>query len=116
MVFIINTETDRIRQFMEKNYSDIGNESLNAFFNLQIDYYMPHIFFKYAVDYLDPITLKKLLPKFEDVRKYAEHVFDETEEFTLKIATQIASNLGYTAEQILNCTKAEIISYFKNKI
>ncbi|MBI4268317.1 hypothetical protein HY627_00600 [Candidatus Uhrbacteria bacterium] len=72
-----------------------------------------HVVNKKTVDFLKDGFL---LPLFIDARKYAEHVYSESEDFFRAIAKRIAQREGYD-EQYLTClTKDEFENYLSKKI
>jgi phosphohistidine swiveling domain-containing protein len=78
--------------------------------------YMPvHVCVKVIVDYLDKEELKKYLPKFTKARMFSEKAFEDAEFYVQKIAGEIASETGYSKEQVLSATKEEILVYFDKK-
>jgi phosphohistidine swiveling domain-containing protein len=96
---------ERGKRFDLKRYEDFWK---------RIDtYYVPHIINKWMVESLDPAILQKHLHGLQEARIHAEPVFKRTEELMHDIASQIAGETGKTADLVLSCTKAEILSYWK---
>lgn len=113
----LKVEADRIRGFIAQyRGKDISYKMYKHYFDIHYDYYMPHIYIKYAVDYMKTETLEKLLPTFEDARVYAEPVFKETEEFITELAQVISKKSGYASELILHTVKEEFHQWFENGI
>lgn len=112
----LKKEVDKIL-FLIKLLSkeDIDLKSYRKFWRQVEQYYHPHIFIKYAVDYLKPKILEKLLPYFEEARVYAEPVFERTEEFIESLAKTISRKTKIPFRLILCLTNDEIEKYFSAK-
>ncbi len=112
---LLKIHVDRIRGFIARHKGKTIDRNLyNKFWDIQFDYYVPHIFNKYVVDYTKPALLEKILPMFEDARVYAEPVFKETEEFMQEFAKMVGGRTGYDPALILNLLKEELEQYFQD--
>ena len=112
---ILHIHVDRIRGFIAQHRGKtISYDIYQKFWDLHFDYYVPHIFNKYAVDYMKPALLAKLLPVFEQARVYAEPVFNETEEFMQEFAKMIGKKIGYESTLVLHMLRVELDGYFKD--
>ena len=83
--------------------------------NLILQYYPAHITIKYSVDYLDLVTLQKLLPAFQKARVYAEPVFTQSEELMMKIAQDMGKEYNYQPELVLCMLKEEMYDCLEGK-
>jgi len=112
---LLHVEVDRIRAFIKEYRSaDIDYKTFKHYLDVHYDYYIPHIYIKYTVDYLSSELLKKHLPVFEEARVYAEPVFKETEEFTRELAVIISQKTGYSTDLVLHMLIGELEQWFKD--
>ncbi len=96
--------SDEIIDFIKKNKRrKIDQEKFNQFLELMHVYGGPHRGMKFVTDYLSPQKLKKLLPKLEEARVYAEPVYTEIEKFMVVMGKQISPDaLNMTPEELDN--------------
>lgn len=107
-------EADRLRHFMKKNHArDLSWEECLDFLDRVSDYYVPHIFVKYTVDYLSPKSLKQYLPHFEHARLYAETAFDELVDFFNTLIEIHAKNDGGDPTLALCLVHSEFATWYQ---
>lgn len=75
-----------------------------------------HNFMKKTVDFLDQETLGKLLPCFQDARKYSEVVYSRTEQFFRSLTAAIALKENYNAQALTCLTQNELENYIEHRI
>jgi len=107
-------QADSLRTFMGKYNGKQLNERLYlTFWDKLVRYYQPHINVKYVVDGLPADRLEELLPFFEDARRYAENVLNQTEEFIESFAKTLAQKAKLPRELVLGCVHDEIMTYWR---
>lgn len=109
----LKRESDGLRAFMERYWGQLISEKLyRTFWDKLVQYYQPHINVKYVVDGLPAKRLQELLPYFEDARRYAEDVLNQTEKFLEELARKIGKKEKVAPHLILCCTRDEMYHYF----
>ncbi len=110
---VLKNEVDRYLTFIDAyEGKDIDFVRYQEFWNMHIEYYIPHVNVKYVVDYLDSELLEKYLLQFEEARVYAEPVFRRTEEFLISFASIIAHKVALPPHLVLCADKEEMEKYF----
>jgi phosphohistidine swiveling domain-containing protein len=104
----LKKNSDILRPLMKKMKSRIPTVAEYNKFLVYFDRHLSyHNFAKKTVDFFDQENLRRLLPYFEDARKYSEAVYSESESFFRAIAKLIAKKKGYPAELFTCLTQKE---------
>jgi phosphoenolpyruvate synthase/pyruvate phosphate dikinase len=74
-----------------------------------------HNFIKKPVDFLDVHNLQKLLPYFQDARKYSETIYSESEILFRNIAKIISKEKKYPAKLLTCLTQKEFIFFLNSR-
>jgi phosphoenolpyruvate synthase/pyruvate phosphate dikinase len=111
---LIKQNTDLLTSCMSKLKGEIPKfkkyQEFLKYFDRHLAY---HGFIKEPVDYLSPQDLKRLLPYFEDARKYSEKIYSDTEVFFRDLAKTIAKKEKINWELLTCLTQNELEVYLK---
>ncbi len=113
----LKENTDMIMNIMNDFHGVILTSEQYAIFHRIFDRHLAyHNFMKKTVDFLDEETLRKLLPHFEDARKYSEAVYSRTEQFFRSLTRAIALKENYDAQALTCLTQNELENYIEHNI
>lgn len=111
----LKKNTDILLPLMKKLKLKIPTAAEYSKFLIYFDRHLAyHNFAKKTVDFFDPENLRRLLPYFQDARKYSESVYSESENFFRTIAKLIAKKKGYPAELLTCLTQKEFELFLSN--
>ncbi|MBI3033442.1 hypothetical protein HYY69_08265 [Candidatus Woesearchaeota archaeon] len=110
----LKENTDLIMNIMDEFQGMILTSEQYAVFHKVFDQHLAyHNFMKKTVDFLDKEQLEKLLPYFQDARKYSEAVYSRTEQFFRSLTTAIAIKENYNAQALTCLMQEELENYIK---
>lgn len=110
----LKKNTDIILPLMKKLQLKVPTIKEYEKFLLYFDRHLAyHNFTKKTVDFFKPQDLKRLLPYFQEARKYSEPVYSESEIFFRSIAKSIAKEKKYSAN-LLTCLTRKEFEIFLN--
>lgn len=110
----LKENTDAIMKVMDELEGKILTQKEYAQFHPIFERHLAyHNFMKKTVDFLSPEALERLLPLFQDARKYSEAVYSRTEQFFRALAKAIAMKENYRPELVTCLTQEELENYLQ---
>lgn len=109
---MLKKQTDLIRSIISKPICDFFVASQLELFEKEFDTYYPSAGANNTVsDFLPPDLLLKYKDILEDARKYSESLYNETEDFFIKLTRYIADKEKYNPDFLLTIFKDELTKY-----
>ncbi len=111
---LIKDNTDILVQLMS-NSSIPSTREYKEFLTVFDRHLAYHGFIKETVDYLDSDSLNKLLPDFEEARKYSERIYSDSEIYFRNLSRVIAKKENRNSDLLTCLTQLEFEEYLEDK-